>query len=108
MNSALKAFETWKKVKVSYRADCLFKAAALIRKRRFEWNALLTLEAGKPWIEADADIAEAIDFLEYYGRQALEIERVDDKVLSRRNIERNEYRYLPQVLVQSLPHGTSH
>lgn len=95
MNSALKAFETWKKVKVSYRADCLFKAAALIRKRRFEWNALLTLEAGKPWIEADADIAEAIDFLEYYGRQALEIERVDDKVLSRRNIERNEYRYLP-------------
>ncbi len=55
----------------------------------------MTKEAGKPWIEADADTAEAIDFLEYYGRQILEIERADEKVLSRRNVERNELRYIP-------------
>lgn len=95
MTAALTAFKTWKMTDVSVRADILFKSAAILRRRRFEFNALLTLEAGKNWIEADADTAEAIDFLEYYGRQILELSRVDDKVLSRKNIERNEYRYLP-------------
>ena len=83
------------KTPASTRADILFKAAAILRRRRFEFNALMTKEAGKPWIEADADTAEAIDFLEYYGRQILEIERADEKVLSRRNVERNELRYIP-------------
>ncbi|MDP2813744.1 MAG: L-glutamate gamma-semialdehyde dehydrogenase [Erysipelotrichaceae bacterium] len=95
MEAALKAFESWKNVPVEVRADVLFKAAAIIRKRKFEFNALLTKEAGKPWAEADGDTAEAIDFLEYYGRQMLTLDRIDDVVLSRRNIERNEYRYIP-------------
>jgi 1-pyrroline-5-carboxylate dehydrogenase len=95
MEAALKAFESWKNVPAQVRADVLFKAAAIIRKRKFEFNALLTKEAGKPWAEADGDTAEAIDFLEYYGRQMLSLDRIDDAVLSRRNIERNEYRYIP-------------
>lgn len=95
MEVALETFKTWSKTDPKVRADVLFKAAGIIRKRRFEFNALLTIEAGKPWIEADADIAEAIDFLEYYGRQILELQTIDDKVLSRRNLERNEYRYIP-------------
>jgi 1-pyrroline-5-carboxylate dehydrogenase len=95
MEAALIAFESWKKVKASTRADVLFKAAAIIRKRKFEFSALMTLEAGKPWPEADADTAEAIDFLEYYGRQMMMIERADDQTLSRRNIERNEFKYIP-------------
>ncbi len=95
MQAALKAFETWKNVPASVRADVLFKAAAIMRRRKFELSALMTKEAGKPWIEADADTAEAIDFLEYYGRQMLLLDRVDDVVLSRKNIERNEYRYIP-------------
>lgn len=95
MESALKSFDAWSKTPARIRADILFKAAAIYRRRRFELSALITLEAGKPWLEADADVAEAIDFLEYYGRQILELERIDDKVLSRRNIERNEYRYIP-------------
>ncbi len=95
IDTALKRFETWKKTPASFRADVLFKAANIIRKRRFEFNALLTIEAGKPWLEADGDIAEAIDFLEYYGRQMLQLERIDDTVLSRRDLERNEYRYIP-------------
>lgn len=95
MEVALNRFKTWSKTPASVRADVLFKAAAIIRRRRFEFNAWLTLEAGKPWVEADGDVAEAIDFLEYYGRQILELEEVDHKVLSRRNLERNEYRYIP-------------
>ena len=95
MDAALKAFETWKKVSAKMRADVLFKSAAIIRKRKFEFSALMTLEAGKPWPEADADTAEAIDFLEYYGRQMLLLERADDQTLSRRNIERNEFQYIP-------------
>lgn len=95
MEAALNAFETWKKVDSKIRADVLFKAANIMKRRRHELSALMTLEAGKPWIEADADTAEAIDFLEYYGRQMLKLARIDDVVLSRRDIERNEYIYIP-------------
>lgn len=95
MDAALKAFETWKKTDAKVRADVLFKSANIMKRRRHELSALMTLEAGKPWVEADADTAEAIDFLEYYGRQMLKLERIDDTILSRRDIERNEYRYIP-------------
>ena len=95
LSAALRAFETWKHVRPEVRADVLFRSAGIIRRRKFEFAALMTLEAGKPWHEADADVAEAIDFLEYYGRQMLSLERIDDAVLSRRNIERNEYKYIP-------------
>jgi 1-pyrroline-5-carboxylate dehydrogenase len=95
MRKALEAFETWKKVNPKVRADVLFKAANIMRRRKHEMSALMTLEAGKPWAEADADTAEAIDFLEYYGRQMLQLDRIDDVVLSRRDLERNEYRYIP-------------
>ena len=95
MTSALNAFETWKKVDSRVRADVLFKAANIMKRRKHELSALMTLEAGKPWAEADADTAEAIDFLEYYGRQMLKLERIDDQILSRRDLERNEYRYIP-------------
>ncbi len=95
MNVALDTFEYWRKVDPKVRADVLFKAANIMKRRRHELSALMTLEAGKPWVEADADTAEAIDFLEYYGRQMLNLDRIDDVVLSRRDIERNEYRYIP-------------
>ncbi|MDP3130234.1 MAG: aldehyde dehydrogenase family protein, partial [Bacillota bacterium] len=95
MQAAVAAFATWKKVSAKVRADVLFKAAAIMRRKKFELSALMTKEAGKPWAEADADVAEAIDFLEYYGRQMLSLERIDDVVLSRKNVERNEYRYIP-------------
>ncbi|MDD3123885.1 MAG: aldehyde dehydrogenase family protein, partial [Candidatus Izemoplasmatales bacterium] len=95
METALKTFEIWKKVSASTRADVLFKTANIIRRRKHFFSALMTIEAGKPWPEADADTAEAIDFLEYYGRQMLTLSRVDDVVLSRKNMERNEYKYIP-------------
>lgn len=71
MDVAVAKFEDWKNVPYQKRADYLFKAAKLMRKRRFELNAVMILEVGKSWPEADADTAEAIDFLEFYGREML-------------------------------------
>jgi len=71
MEVAAATFEEWKRVPSKKRADYLFKAAKLMRKKRFELNAIEIFEVGKTWPEADADIAEAIDFLEYYGREML-------------------------------------
>ena len=95
LDAAMKRFETWKVYNPKMRADILFKAASIIRKRKFEFSALMTMEAGKSYVEADADTAEAIDFLEYYGRQMLDLFEVDKKILSRRHIERNEFGYIP-------------
>ncbi len=93
MHSALQAFESWKKWKVEHRADILFKAAAILRRRKHEFSSYLVKEAGKPWNEADADTAEAIDFLEYYARQALEIK--DGASVKSRDGEYNQYHYIP-------------
>lgn len=64
-------FEEWKKVPPVKRAEYLFKAARLMKKKRFDLNAAEILEVGKSWPEADADVAEAIDFLEFYAREML-------------------------------------
>ena len=93
MQEALKAFKTWSKTKPETRADVLFKAASILRRRKHEFSALMVREAGKPWIEADADTAEAIDFLEYYGRQMLKL-KDGQPVLSRPD-EYNRYDYIP-------------
>ncbi|MGE7185903.1 L-glutamate gamma-semialdehyde dehydrogenase [Peribacillus sp. NPDC006672] len=93
MQEAASAFESWKKVKPEIRADVLFKAAAIIRRRKHEFSALLTKEAGKPWNEADADTAEAIDFLEFYARQMLSLK--DGVPVQSRPGEFNRYDYIP-------------
>ncbi len=93
MQAAVEAYKTWKKTKPEVRADVLFKAATIIRRRKHEFSALMTKEAGKPWREADADTAEGIDFLEYYGRQMLGM-KDGAPVLSRPN-EFNRYDYIP-------------
>jgi 1-pyrroline-5-carboxylate dehydrogenase len=71
LDAATRRFETWRRTSPAERADYLFKAAELVRQRRDDFNALLVLEVGKSWVEADADTAEAIDFLEFYAREAL-------------------------------------
>ncbi|QRF24196.1 L-glutamate gamma-semialdehyde dehydrogenase [Alicyclobacillus sp. TC] len=68
-----KRFEDWRYTSAELRAGYLFKAAAEIRRNKFEWAAWQVYEAGKNWGEADADVAEAIDFLEYYGREMLRL-----------------------------------
>ncbi|WP_438312128.1 L-glutamate gamma-semialdehyde dehydrogenase [Sporosarcina sp. FA9] len=93
MNIADETFNTWRKVKPEFRADVLFKAAAIIRRRKHEFSALLTKEAGKPWNEADADTAEGIDFLEYYARQMLDLK--EGVPVESRPGEYNRFDYIP-------------
>ncbi|HEY2300452.1 MAG TPA: proline dehydrogenase family protein [Acidimicrobiales bacterium] len=63
------AWAGWRRTPVVERARVLFGAAQWLRSRRAELAALEVFEAGKPWAEADADVCEAIDFCEYYGRE---------------------------------------
>jgi 1-pyrroline-5-carboxylate dehydrogenase len=93
MQAAQAAFASWRNVSVADRAALLFAAAALIRERSFEFCAWLTLEVGKNWGEADADVGETIDFLEFYGREALRLDQATTPI--QLPGERNELRYIP-------------
>jgi 1-pyrroline-5-carboxylate dehydrogenase len=73
IEAAHRAFDPWKRVPAAQRAECLFRAADILRKRRFEISAWMIYEVGKTWPEADADIAEAIDFCEFYGREMIRL-----------------------------------
>ncbi len=71
IDAASEAFRTWKNVPAAERAEYLFKMADIIRERKHEFSAWMVLEVAKTWAEADGDTAEAIDFLEFYGREML-------------------------------------
>ncbi|HLR03521.1 MAG TPA: L-glutamate gamma-semialdehyde dehydrogenase [Virgibacillus sp.] len=73
MDAAKEAFKEWKKWTAEERAEVLFKAAAISRRRKHEISAWMSFEANKPWDQADGDTAEAIDFMEYYGRQMVRL-----------------------------------
>ncbi|KLV28679.1 L-glutamate gamma-semialdehyde dehydrogenase, partial [Priestia megaterium] len=93
MQTALSTFNTWKKENPEVRANILFKAADIIRQRKHEFSAYLVKEAGKPWKEADADTAEAIDFLEYYARQMVKLK--NGAPVESRQGEVNNFNYIP-------------
>jgi RHH-type proline utilization regulon transcriptional repressor/proline dehydrogenase/delta 1-pyrroline-5-carboxylate dehydrogenase len=69
--AAKRAFPAWRDTTPDIRAACLFKAAAAARKRIIYLSALQVLEIGKQWDQAYADVAEAIDFLEFYAREMI-------------------------------------
>lgn len=73
--AAWQAFPDWAACPPAERASVTLKLAAELRRRKLELAAWETLEASKNWPEAEADVAEAIDFCEYYARQALEMAR---------------------------------
>jgi 1-pyrroline-5-carboxylate dehydrogenase len=93
IEAAAKAFESWKHLTLPERAQYLFRAAELLRRRRFDYDALLVYEVGKSWAEADGDIAESIDFLEFYAREALRYAQEQPVVPIAG--ERNELIYIP-------------
>lgn len=74
LDCAWRAFASWRRLSAAERARYLWRAAAVMRRRRLELAAWEVFEAGKPWTEADADVAEAIDFLEFYARAAVDLE----------------------------------
>lgn len=92
MDAALQAFERWKNVCPLERARYLFKAAALMRARKHELAAWMILEIGKSWAEADGDVAEAIDFAEFYGREMVRLSQ--PQPLTPYAGEENELKYV--------------
>jgi RHH-type proline utilization regulon transcriptional repressor/proline dehydrogenase/delta 1-pyrroline-5-carboxylate dehydrogenase len=92
--AAAGAFETWAGTPAARRAEILTGAAAWLRSRRAQLAALEVRECAKPWGEADADVCEAIDFLEFYARGAVALER--GKELFQVPGERNEMHYAPR------------
>jgi 1-pyrroline-5-carboxylate dehydrogenase len=91
--AATAAFPSWRDVDAAKRADFLFRAADVLRRRRNEMSAWMVFEVGKSWIEADGDTAEAIDFLEFYGREMLRYAAPQPVVPIAG--ERNELIYIP-------------
>jgi RHH-type proline utilization regulon transcriptional repressor/proline dehydrogenase/delta 1-pyrroline-5-carboxylate dehydrogenase len=84
----------WAAVPAGARAATLREAAKLMLERRFSLNALMVIEVGKSWEEADADFAEAVDFLNYY---ACEMERLAPARLTQAIPgEENHYHYQPK------------
>ncbi|WP_240911454.1 L-glutamate gamma-semialdehyde dehydrogenase [Paludisphaera soli] len=67
------AVASWSSTPVEERAEVLVRAAAIMRSRKFELAAWEVFECGKPWREADADVAEAIDFCEFYAREMIRL-----------------------------------
>jgi RHH-type transcriptional regulator, proline utilization regulon repressor / proline dehydrogenase / delta 1-pyrroline-5-carboxylate dehydrogenase len=94
VEAATRGFRDWGRRPAAERAAALRAAAARLRERREELAALQVRECAKPWPEADADVCEAIDFLEYYARGALELEHGPD--LLQVPGERNSMRYAPR------------
>ena len=93
MAAALSAFESWSRTSAEERASLLLQAAKIIRNRHFEFCAWLTYETGKNWAEADADVGETIDFLEFYAREALRLAKAKTPIQFPG--ERCELHYIP-------------
>ena len=93
MQSAVSAFDWWKEVDPKERARVLLKAAAIMRRRKYEFSAWMVYEAGKNWAEADGDTAEAIDFLEFYAREMIKLS--GEQTLTRWEGESNDLVYIP-------------
>ncbi|MFO0972308.1 MAG: L-glutamate gamma-semialdehyde dehydrogenase [Phycisphaerae bacterium] len=93
LRAASGAFAGWARVPAEMRARYLAKAAAIMRRRIYEFSAWMCFEASKPWAEAYADAAEAIDFLEFYAREAVRLG--GPQPTTPYPGEANEVRYLP-------------
>ncbi|MGD0996928.1 MAG: L-glutamate gamma-semialdehyde dehydrogenase [Thermoleophilia bacterium] len=93
VQAARRAFPAWRDAPARERAGVLFRAAEIMRGELAELAALETLEAGKTIREADADVTEAIDFLEYYGREMLRLDA--PRRMGRLPGEVNDYAYQP-------------
>ncbi len=97
---ALRAQREWAAAGFEARAACLMRAASALRERRDAFSAYEIFEAGKNWPEADANVAEAIDYLEYYAREAL---RLGSPRSGRVPGEDNRYEYRPRGIGVVIP-----
>lgn len=94
IDAATKAFKAWRNVPASERAEYLFKAADIIRRQKHYFSAWMILEVGKTFVEADGDTAEAIDFLEFYGREMIRWNE-EQPITPSPLPEKNNFEYIP-------------
>jgi 1-pyrroline-5-carboxylate dehydrogenase len=101
VESAAAAFPTWSRVAPEERSALLLRIAAIIRRRKHEFSAMMVLEESKSWTEADSDTAEAIDFAEFYAR---EMERLaQPQPLTPYPGEKNELEFIPLGVCAVIP-----
>jgi 1-pyrroline-5-carboxylate dehydrogenase len=93
VRTADEAFRSWSRVPLSKRVDLLLQTSKILLDRKFYYEARLVYEVGKTWPEADADVAEAIDFIEFYARSALRL--ATPPALTPVAGERSQLRYIP-------------
>jgi len=93
VEAAFEEFQRWERVPAAKRADILLRAGSLVRERKFELAAWMVFEVGKNWAEADADVAETIDFCEFYAREMIRL--AGPQPLTPIPGEVNELRYIP-------------
>src|SRR5699024_10380282 len=73
MMAAGEAFESWKKWEQTAMVELLLRVGAIIRRRKYEFSALMVYEAGKPWEQTVCDTNEGINFIEYYARTMMKL-----------------------------------
>ncbi|MGQ0570210.1 MAG: L-glutamate gamma-semialdehyde dehydrogenase, partial [Armatimonadota bacterium] len=98
---AERAFTSWSRVPAEERTAVLLRAADILRRRKFWAAAWQVYEVGKNWSEADADVAETVDFLEYFAREVLRYARGHD--MAPHPEEFSEYKYIPIGVVAVIP-----
>jgi len=101
VESANDAFQTWRNTGPQERVELLFRVAAILRERKHEMSAWMIHEVAKTWAEADGDTAEAIDFLEFYGREMLRYG--GDQPLVKVPGEESHLDYIPLGVVAVIP-----
>ena len=94
-------FQSWQFVPATERTRYLIDAASVMRRRKYELAAWMVYEVGKSWVEADADVAEAIDFCEFYARENLRL--AGPQPLVQIPTERCELRYIPLGVTVVIP-----
>ena len=93
VEAAVEAFKSWSRAPLEVRVGLLLKVSELIKQRKMIFCAWLTYEVGKNWAEADADVSECIDFMEFYAREALRLAGSTTPIQFPG--ERNQLRYIP-------------
>lgn len=93
IEAATEAFKTWRNVPPAERAEYAFKIADVMRQRKHELSAWMVVEVAKTWAEADGDTAEAIDFMEFYGREMLRWSK--ELPITKIPGEDNSFEYIP-------------
>ncbi|MGI8811138.1 MAG: L-glutamate gamma-semialdehyde dehydrogenase [Pyrinomonadaceae bacterium] len=93
IDAATDAFKLWRNVPPAERAKYLFNIAQIMRERKHELSAWMVFEVAKTWAEADGDTAEAIDFMEFYGREMLRW--AEKQTITQIEGENNKLEYIP-------------